>query len=120
MGRFWKDVEIISMVMGELDRTCQIVRRCDALCVLEGEIVHNARNDFGSNTNVEKFHPGDLGRVSNDTFLHAFECDNYVLYTYEDLYVYIYIYIYTHPFNFDFLSICIHIYIYIILTYTFL
>ena len=48
LGRFWKGVEIILMGMIELGRTCQIVRRCDTLCVLEGDIIYNARNKFGS------------------------------------------------------------------------
>ena len=49
LGRFWKGVEIILMGMIELGRTCQIVRRCDTLCVLESDIIYNARNKFGSN-----------------------------------------------------------------------
>ena len=67
LGRFWKGVEIILMGMIELGRTCQIVRRCDTLCVLEGDIIYNARNKFGSNKRKRNFsHPGDLGRGSNE------------------------------------------------------
>ena len=43
------------MGMGEFDRTCQIVRLCDTFCVLEAEIVHNARNEFGPNKKTRKF-----------------------------------------------------------------
>ena len=72
LGRFWKGVEIILMGMIELGRTCQIVRRCDTLCVLEGDIIYNARNKFGSNKKKQNFsHPGDLGRGSNDMLIHV-------------------------------------------------
>ena len=57
VGRCWKDVEIISMGMGEFDRTCQIVRLCDTFCVLEAEIVHNARNEFGPTKKRGNFSP---------------------------------------------------------------
>ena len=55
LGRFWKGVEIILMGMRELGRTCQIVRLYDTLCVLDGDIIYNAENKFGSKKKRGKF-----------------------------------------------------------------
>ena len=75
LGRFWKGVEIILMGMRELGRTCQIVRLCDTLCVLDGDIIYNAKNKFGSPQKKGKFlTPAILAEAATRDLCMNFAC----------------------------------------------